>query len=76
MALWTRTMHLHSPLGRWCQPGLSLQQEPTNWVPTSMCIPIAATMTDGAHTWQSEGYSGIVGEVIVHQDGTFQNYLH
>eukprot|EP00957_Ditylum_brightwellii_P060130 4566426-Ditylum_brightwellii.AAC.1 len=34
--------------------------EPTNWVPTSMCIAIGTMMSDGAHTWQSEGCSGIV----------------
>eukprot|EP00957_Ditylum_brightwellii_P198141 15097385-Ditylum_brightwellii.AAC.1 len=59
-------MQLPSPLGRWCQPGLLLHQdwpvgdifhclEPTDWVPTPTCIPIVATATDGAHTWQGEG---------------------
>eukprot|EP00957_Ditylum_brightwellii_P205273 15343134-Ditylum_brightwellii.AAC.1 len=64
MNLWTKTMHLPLLLGRWCQPGLLLQQDwtkggifhcpkPTNWVLTFMYIPIAATTSDGAHMWQN-----------------------
>eukprot|EP00957_Ditylum_brightwellii_P096854 7376250-Ditylum_brightwellii.AAC.1 len=82
MAFWTKTICLLSPLGRWRQPGLLLQQDwpayfgyedyllyartfnrytkPTDWVATSTCITAIATTNDGAHTWQSEGCSGIV----------------
>eukprot|EP00957_Ditylum_brightwellii_P212018 15366861-Ditylum_brightwellii.AAC.1 len=40
-----------------------------------MCVPTVDTTNDGVHTWQSKGCSGIAGDVIVCQDGIFQNHL-
>eukprot|EP00957_Ditylum_brightwellii_P113587 8660203-Ditylum_brightwellii.AAC.1 len=67
--LWQKAMTLNEETGdKFHCP------KPTGWTPTSTCVPVSGTASDGAQTWQSTDCSGIVGDLILRHNGTFQIY--
>eukprot|EP00957_Ditylum_brightwellii_P088455 6737057-Ditylum_brightwellii.AAC.1 len=60
MILWTKTMRLEKPLGRY--------PENTDWSPTSRCIPVKAITQDSAVTWECSWCSGKALDVNFCQD--------
>eukprot|EP00957_Ditylum_brightwellii_P178868 13624578-Ditylum_brightwellii.AAC.1 len=88
MQLWTNTRTLSKPIGKWMVPSSQLYRKwpayyefstscitDTKWTPTDTSTTAHIYMTDGMITIEEVDCSGVVGNVQIQQDGTFQMSL-